>query len=189
MRWYFLLICVGSRNPAKVSAVKQVVIGFRWTETVVEPYDVPSGVRPQPLDDEETIKGAINRAQSALKVGRGDIGIGLEGGIHETPYGMFVCNWGAAVNNQGLIGIGGGARMILPETVAERIRAGEELGTIMDDIVQRVDVKKKEGAIGIFTDGFITRDKMFSEVVACALAPYQQSALYNFYKRSEEIDN
>ena len=103
-------IIIGSKNPAKITAVKNV---FLMKGEFVS-LDIPSGVSEQPFSDEETIKGAINRAVGALKQGNGDIGIGLEGGVQETSYGLLDLQLGRSCNERGGPVIAGGARIPSP---------------------------------------------------------------------------
>ncbi|WHY76494.1 DUF84 family protein [Neobacillus sp. WH10] len=162
-------IIIGSKNPAKINAVKN---SFADHEAEFVSIDIPSGVDKQPFSDEETIQGAINRSVGALKRGNGDIGIGLEGGVYETSHGLLLCNWGAlAAHNMDPI-ISGGARFLLPEEVAARLRNGEELGPVMDDYAKMKNVRKHEGAIGIFTNGMINRVDMFTHVTNLLVGQY-----------------
>ncbi|MGX6443075.1 DUF84 family protein [Neobacillus sp. K501] len=155
-------IIIGSNNPAKIAAVKGA---FHYQQSEFLSLDIPSGVSDQPFSDSETINGAINRAVGALKKGNGEIGIGLEGGVQESEHGLLLCNWGAlAVNNMDPI-IAGGARFLLPEEISVRLRAGEELGPVMDDYVKKQNVRKNEGAVGVFTNGLINRAQMFSHIM------------------------
>ncbi|MFL6559416.1 MAG: DUF84 family protein, partial [Bacillus sp. (in: firmicutes)] len=55
-------IIIGSKNPAKITAVKN---SFSHEDEFVS-LDIPSGVSEQPFSDEEKIRGAINRAATAL---------------------------------------------------------------------------------------------------------------------------
>ncbi|AIM15921.1 MULTISPECIES: DUF84 family protein [Neobacillus] len=162
-------IIIGSKNPAKIDAVKN---SFQSNDIEFISIDVPSGVSKQPFSDEETIQGAINRATRALQQGNGDIGIGLEGGVHQTSQGLFLCNWGALAAKGIQPIIAGGARLLLPEEVAERLKAGEELGPIMDDYANKKNVRTKEGAIGIFTNGMINRRNMFTHVTNLLVGQY-----------------
>ncbi|MEH7074716.1 DUF84 family protein [Neobacillus drentensis] len=164
-------IIIGSKNPAKINAVKN---SFTSEDEFVN-LDIPSGVNEQPFSDEETIKGAINRAIGALKQGKGDIGIGLEGGVQETSYGLFICNWGALVSNEGETFIAGGARIPLPEEVAIRLRSGEELGLVMEDFANKKNVRKQEGAVGIFTNGMVSRSEMFTHVMDLLVGQYKRA--------------
>lgn len=164
-----LRVALGSKNPAKLRAVQSA---FERMGIAVEVtgIDTPSKVSDQPFSDEETIQGALNRAKGAC--GSFDYGIGLEGGVAETPYGLFLCNWGAIVNQEGQAGIGGGVRVQLPEEIAEQVRSGQELGSVIDDWACGQDIKKKEGTIGILTQNHITRSKMFEDVVICAFSRF-----------------
>jgi inosine/xanthosine triphosphatase len=166
-----LHIAVGSKNPAKLTAVRAAFekIGY---EVEVSGLSVPSGVADQPFSDEETIRGALNRATLAVQSGDYDYGIGLEGGVEETPYGMFLSNWGAVVNRTGEKSIGGGIRILLPERIASGVREGKELGTVIDDFTGEQNVAKKEGTMGVLTKGHIIRSEVFRDVVICAFATF-----------------
>jgi inosine/xanthosine triphosphatase len=162
-------IIIGSNNPAKVASVKTA---FHYQQTEFLSLDIPSGVSEQPFSDEETIKGAINRAIGAMEVGNGDIGIGLEGGVHESAQGLLLCNWGALASKDMEPIIAGGARFVLPHEIANRLRAGEELGPIMDDYAKKENVRKNEGAVGIFTNGMVNRSEMFSHIMNLLVGQY-----------------
>ena len=165
-------IAVGSINPTKVEAARRAAAKV-WPGCAVVPVAVPSGVGEQPLSDDETIRGAMNRARNALAAVDGaSIGMGVEGGVQDTPYGMFVGGWAAVVDRDGGLGIGAGGRVLLPEAIARRIRAGEELGPVMDDFSGRRNVKHGEGAIGVFTNGLIERTEALEIALTYALARF-----------------
>ena len=56
-------IYIGSKNPAKIAAVEEVFINYS-----IISQDVDSGVSCQPIGDEETIQGALNRALKFLQI-------------------------------------------------------------------------------------------------------------------------
>lgn len=153
-------IIIGSKNPAKIQAVQNAFLN----DYLYDMVDVPSGVSAQPFSDDETIRGAINRAENAIHTGNGEIAIGLEGGVHETSFGLMLCNWGALKLKGQPPFIAGGARILLPEEIAFRIRNGEELGPVMDEYANKQNIRKKEGSIGVFTNGKINRIEMFTHV-------------------------
>jgi inosine/xanthosine triphosphatase len=162
-------IIIGSKNPVKVKAVKQASHGEQYEYKIM---DVSSGVSEQPFSDQETITGAINRAENALSEGQGQIGIGLEGGVHETEHGLFLCNWGALASIGESPIVAGGARILLPLVVANRLRNGEKLGPVMDDYVQKQNISINEGAIGVFTNGLMNRTDMFTHITQLLLGQY-----------------
>lgn len=157
-------IAVGSKNAAKVRAVKATLQEAEYPSTIV-PIDAPSLVSGMPFSDEETIRGAINRAEYCIEHADVEFAFGLEGGVMETANGLFLCNWGALAEKGQDTLLAGGARIKLPEEVAMRLRAGKELGPVMDDYSKRVNVRSNEGAIGIFTNGMVNRDDMFAHII------------------------
>ncbi|MCF6408826.1 DUF84 family protein [Pseudalkalibacillus salsuginis] len=168
-----MIVAVGSKNPAKVQAVRLIVETLDWQ---VEGMDAPSLVSPQPFSDPETRKGAINRAKACVNSGY-KIGIGLEGGVVDSEAGLFLCNWGALVTEKLDTYVVSGAKILLPKEIGDLVRSGRELGDVMADYTNQKNIRKKEGAIGIFTDGWITREEMFAHIVRLLIGQYQ------FYKK------
>ncbi|MFZ3589392.1 DUF84 family protein [Bacillus sp. DJP31] len=166
-----MIITIGSKNFAKIKAVRSV---FEKAEIIS--ISVPSDVSEQPFSDDETMKGAVNRANNAMKAGNSDIGIGLEGGVVEMSSGMYLCNWGALVDQSGFSAVAGGARLRLPDEIADALRKGNELGPVMDEYAKIKNVRQLEGAVGIFTNGRVNRKEMFEHVVKLL------SGQYEFYK-------
>jgi inosine/xanthosine triphosphatase len=163
-------IAIGTKNPTKVNAIKH---GFEGIDASFYPCSVSSGVSSQPFSDDETIQGAINRARESLLLEKADIGIGLEGGVVDTGYGLFLCNWGALIHHQDVAPIiAGGARILLPEEFKEALKNGNELGEIMAEFTKKKDVSTQEGAIGIFTNGYIDRTEMFLHVTRLLVGQY-----------------
>lgn len=167
-------IIIGSKNPAKINAVRAV---FSSEHHEIVSADVASGVNEQPFSDEETITGAVNRAKAAQIIGEGEIGIGLEGGVQESRQGLLLCNWGALASREFAPIIAGGARLLLPDEIANRLRAGEELGPVMDEYAKKQNVRKTEGAVGIFTNGKINRAAMFTHIIEMLVGQYEYHAL------------
>jgi inosine/xanthosine triphosphatase len=164
------IIAIGTTNQAKVAAVRNVFASDRYT---LIPTNVPSGVSAQPLSDAETRQGAINRAKRALEKERADIGIGLEGGVMEIGEELWLCNWGALVDRNGIVITAGGARIPLPVEVAEGIRDGRELGDVMAEYTGNRNIRHHEGAIGIFTNGYVDRAGMFGHIVQLLAGQYE----------------
>ncbi|MEH7238967.1 DUF84 family protein [Bacillus sp. JJ1562] len=157
-----LQVAIGTKNPAKVDAIMR---GFDGVEADFLPTSVSSGVSDQPFSDEETIQGAINRAKTALEIEGADLGVGLEGGVVESKFGLFLCNWGAIFDKNNEPIIAGGARILLPDEIARELKKGIELGDVMEEFTKQKDIRKAEGAIGIFTNHYVNRKDMFTHVV------------------------
>lgn len=171
----FFRVVVGSSNPVKLAAVRAVL--ERFLQNVhVSGVAVESGVAAQPMSDEETQIGAETRARSALASSDATLAVGLEGGVVLLADGqMRTCAWAVAVDRHGVRGIGGSLAMPLPESVASRIRAGEELGYAMDAVANTVGTKHGRGAVGILTAGLIDRQRAYETLVTYAFAPWLAS--------------
>ncbi|PGM55681.1 DUF84 family protein [Bacillus sp. AFS053548] len=167
-------ITIGSLNPTKVGAVQKVFNEFK-----VEGLKVPSNVSNQPMTDHETMEGAINRALNAKNEGKSDIGIGLEGGVIIEGDRLFLCNWGALVYENEVI-LASGAKILLPSEFIHELRNGTELSVLMERYTNEKDIRSKEGAVGVFTNGRITRTEIFEHI--CELLFGQ----YEFKKRKQE---
>ncbi|UAL51366.1 DUF84 family protein [Bacillus sp. OVS6] len=163
-------IAIGTLNPAKVNAVKASLPDFE--QFTFKSAKVPSGVSDQPFSDDETIQGAINRAENAREMEQADLGIGLEGGIIETNQGFYLCNWGAIAGGDIRPIIAGGARILLPDEVGKKVKSGAELGIVMDQYANQYNVSQNEGAIGIFTNGMVNRKEMFTHISKLLFGQY-----------------
>jgi inosine/xanthosine triphosphatase len=171
-------VAVGSSNPVKVQAVREV-LRFIAPEAVVAGVTVPSGVPDQPWGDEETIRGARARALAAQDALSTELGVGIEGGVVENADGTLrTCAWAVIVDGTGREGIGGSLAMPLPERVSALVRAGMELGDAMDAVTGKVDVKRMAGAVGILTAGLVDRQEAYEVIVAYALAPFVSREMY-----------
>jgi inosine/xanthosine triphosphatase len=174
-----MLAVVGSRNPVKIAAARAVLSRVHGERVRVEACPVETGISDQPWGDEETLRGALNRARAALRVDGASLGIGLEGGLVEVDRRLFTCAWCAVAREDGAVGVGGGANLLLPPAVAEAVRAGAELGPAMDAFTGLEDTKHHEGAIGILTAGHLNRQSAYEHVLTLALARLLTPAFYD----------
>ena len=167
-------IYVGSTNPVKINAVINAA-SEAWPEVSVQGFETESGVSEQPIGDLITKQGAKNRAKIVLDIARKNkvtanfLGVGLEGGVFIDDSGMmWTTVWAAIIDLNGDIYYSNGARFPVPTVIAKRIKKGEEMGPITADIVGESDIKKKQGMIGIVTEGFIDRTEEYSGIVKMA---------------------
>jgi len=173
----FKRAAVGSTNPAKIEAVR-LVLARLAPGCALEAVDVPSGVAAQPVGDQATREGARNRARVALAATGADVAFGLEGGVLHEPPLVWLLSWVAAVAADGRYGDASGLRMPLPKLVADRVDAGDELGTVIDDLFGVRSSKQHTGAVGLLTEGFVSRTDAFADLVAMACAPLLRPDLY-----------
>lgn len=168
---------IGSRNPAKVEAVKRALEALAPGCEVVT-LEVASGVGAQPIGDAATRRGARRRARAALRQSGADIGFGLEGGVVFASGRVWLCSWVAALDRRGRLGEASGLRMELPPALADDLRAGRELGDLVDALFGVREAKRAAGAIGLLTGGAVSRTDAFADLVAMALAPFLHQRLY-----------
>ena len=168
---------VGSTNPAKLEAVHRALARLA-PGCVVEAVPVSSGVSVQPFGDGETRAGALARARTALRQSGADIAFGLEGGVIFEDGVPWLVSWVAAIDRDGRTGEASGLRVRLPRTAAQRLRAGAELGDVIDELFDVRLSKQQAGAIGLLTEGFVSRTDAFADLVAMACAPFLRKDLY-----------
>ncbi|ANU25773.1 DUF84 family protein [Planococcus versutus] len=164
---------IASKNPAKINAVSSVLKNIEWSVDLAA-VDSDSEVSAQPFSQQETRQGAINRSKNAL--GNFDIAIGLEGGVYELEGMLYLCNWGALATQEGQLYTAAGAQIPLPEEIAIELRAGIELGSIMDDYANESGIRQHKGAVGVFTSGLVNRGEMFSHIVKLLIGQYQRDS-------------
>jgi len=170
-------VAVGSTNPAKVEAARRAVQAA-WPGARLIPLAVHSGVSEMPISDTEGRQGALARAVAARQAADADYGVGLEGAVNDGPEGMALTNWVAIISREGRASLASGGSLPLPECIAREIRAGQELGPIMDRLTGRERTKEQEGAFGYLTCGVVPRTLAFQVGVGLALAPFLRPELY-----------
>lgn len=172
---FCMRVGVGSTNPVKRAATVDAFAGMAGV--TVEATAVESGVSEQPSGTGETIEGARTRARRARVAGDYDLGVGIEGGVAPVhgSEGLFLVMW-AAVTDGERVELGAGPSIRLPGSIAERVRAGEELGPVMDDAFDLENVKENEGAAGVLTGNVVERRDALATAVAGALGPFVTDA-------------
>jgi inosine/xanthosine triphosphatase len=172
-------VVVGSKNPVKINATKNAFNHYFDNVDVIG-TDVDSEVGDMPNTRELTLKGAITRAKKSLNSNADvDYGVGLEGGVYTTEYGMFLFGIVVIIDKNNELGISSAEGFMLPKIVADKVTQGEELGPVMDVLLGQKDVKKNQGAIGFFTKGVISRTKSFENSIVQALIKFINKELYD----------
>ena len=172
-------IAVGSKNPVKREAV-HLAFSLVWPEELfeVEGVDVPSGVSDQPMSDEESIRGARNRAIAALEMTTAEYGVGLEGGLHRIGDYHFDSGWIVVRNRSGDEGIGSTAKIMTPQKMLALVAAGMEVGEACDRLFGVVNSRQAEGHFGLMTHNAITRTQAYRDGVIVALSRFVHPHLF-----------
>ncbi len=174
-----LLFAVGSENPVKINCVAEAIQAF-WPESRAVGVKTDSGVSAQPDSDQEMFVGALNRARQALEnTADAQFGVGLEGGTLDAEDGMWAYAWIVVADREGRVGKGQSGRFLLPEPIAQMVREGIELGEADDRFFGRSNSKQQDGAIGILSDGVVTRLDLYKPAVVFALLPFVHPEYYD----------
>ena len=173
------LVIVGSRNPVKISCTDG---GFHQVfegTYLVEGLNVSSNIEAQPIGDEQTFKGALNRANNSKMVfPEADFWVGIEGGVEKFQGEMAAFAWVVIVDKKGKIGKAKTSLFFLPKAIADMVEAGMELGDADDEFFKRENSKEKDGAVGILTKGALDRKNYYQQAVILALIPFLKEELY-----------
>lgn len=172
-------IILASNNPVKRRATRDGFARlFPDAELDIETVSVPSGVADQPMTDEETRRGALNRAHGARTARpEADYWIGLEGGLEVDGDQLSAFAWVAIVSSEKQ-GESRTASFHLPKAVADLVRSGKELGEADDIVFGRSNSKQQGGAVGLLTEGAIDRAQLYEPSVSLALIPFLRPDLY-----------
>lgn len=179
-----LTLAIGSKNQAKNLAVRTAFEkAFPAAEIETQGFDIESGIADQPTTDEESIKGALNRAHGALaKLATAQYGVGLEGNTVTIAGTMYLHGWVAIVKNGSETpGIGHSSGLELPVYLKEGIDAGKELGPLLQEMLQDDDnvIRHTQGTNGVLSGGLYTREQEFIDATTVALARFVQPKLYS----------
>lgn len=158
---------VGSINRVKVSAVVEALDDF---DLNIIPFEATSEVGPQPIGDEQTLQGAINRAKSLPTNG---LRIGLEAGVTLLNNQLFLVNFGALIDEDGELYVAGGTRIPLPEHIKKLILEDKlELADAMEQTYKVEGIKHQNGAIGFFTNDLVKRKEIFIHITKLLYGQY-----------------
>ncbi|WP_127957667.1 inosine/xanthosine triphosphatase [Serratia microhaemolytica] len=162
-------VIAATTNPAKIKAIELAFADtFGADQFRLEPVDVASGVSLQPMGNAETRSGARQRVMEARQVRpEADFWVGVEAGIEENMTFAWM-----TVENPTIRGESRSASLMLPELVLEGIRTGRELGSEIALLTGNRDLKRQGGAIGLFTDGKLSRTSVYHQALLLALVPF-----------------
>ena len=175
-------VVVASRNPVKIAATRS---GFQtyFDQIDIEGASIESGVSDQPMSDEETLRGARNRAaNAALKFPEANFWVGIEGGVERKNANLLAFAWIVILGKDGS-GESRTTTFSLPHEVIALIDKGYELGHANDVIFKKHNSKQKSGAVGLLTRNKLTRTQLYTQAVQLALIPLINQEMYRLNAR------
>jgi inosine/xanthosine triphosphatase len=201
-----ITIAVGSKRGPKLNAVTEALQSLSSAlagdaQFEVVGVEVESGVSHTPSSRDELMSGARQRAEALVAMARQDgtawqYFVGLEGGLDVVREGIstdemlrhsglkqsgrrvFLESW--AYVSDGMRGHYGRSGSIeLPEALAhEVLENGVELAVAIDRFAGAVGIRDAQGAWGVLSNNFITRQEAFRVAVIAAFAPFYNMKLY-----------
>jgi non-canonical (house-cleaning) NTP pyrophosphatase len=163
---------------------------------------VESGVSHTPASRDELMRGARQRAEALVEMTRQggaawQYFVGLEGGLDVVREGIsademlrhsglqqsghrrvFLESW-AYVSDGARGHYGRSGSIELPEALAhEVLENGVELAVAIDRFAGAVGIRDAQGAWGVLSNNFITRQEAFRVAVIAAFAPFYNMKLY-----------
>jgi len=202
-----IIIAVGSKRGPKLNAVTEALQSFAAVlapdaEFEVVGVEVESGVSHTPASRDELMLGARQRAEALFEMARQNgrawqYFVGLEGGLDVVREGasadealrhsglrlnghrrVFLESW--AYVSDGTRGHYGRSGSIeLPEALAhEVLENGVELAVAIDRFAGAVGIRDAQGAWGVLSSNFITRQEAFRVAVLAAFAPFYNEKMY-----------
>lgn len=163
-------IAVGSTNRDKIKAVKNVV-GEK--EIDILSIAVPSGVRPQPLSEEETKQGAHYRAKECIMKGNVDLAIGLEAGVFFSGEDVYLCHFGVLLDKEKNRYVTNGPILLLPSQIKEDLLSGKDLNSILHQFSIINPYTSKADAISMFTQGRLSKEEVYTQITKTLFGQYE----------------
>eukprot|EP00798_Chlamydomonas_sp_ICE-L_P029282 gene29282-12525_t len=182
---YAITIC--SKNPAKTQAVEAALkTTFPQYSFALHPVSSDSGVPDQPVGNEETLRGALNRVRSASEVippASSALIVAIEGGVEWLEDELHCFAWVVVESSStGAISKARSASFMLPRALSELVKQGMELGEADDKVFQRTNSGQGSGTVGQLSGGLITRSLYYKHAAVLALLPFLNPDLYPDHK-------
>src|SRR5699024_446494 len=139
-------IVIGSTNQTKIKAVKAV-----FPEANVHTASAPSDISAQPIGDNETLLGAMNRAKYLREIYPEMYGVGLDGGVMCVENNLFLNSFVVRITTNEKVYTAARRIIPLPDGFCRKPNQRNELSTLMDEFRNKENGRNREGVSGIFT--------------------------------------
>jgi inosine/xanthosine triphosphatase len=185
---------LGSTRPAKVEGARDALtliasIDTRFSSPDIRTFDLTHIAPRQPLSEAEIVEGARRRASALVDeptfVATHSYAVGLEGGLSalagDGQRGWMLHTW-AAVTDGARWSYGAGGAVMVPDSVAQRVLTGEEMGDVIDALAG-APTRGTRGAWGVFTRDLVGRRDAFRLAVLAAFAPFYNRTIWTSSER------
>lgn len=177
-RYHILMkkVIIASKNPVKINATKKAFESVFNDRFEFEGFSADSLVSDQPMNNIETLTGAMNRLENIQHL-KADYFVSIEGGVDLLDDNYEVFAW-IIISDKKKTGKAKTATFPLPLKISKLIKEGYELGDADDMVFKRSNSKQKNGAVGILSNNLINRTDYYVHAIILALIPFTNSKLY-----------
>ena len=121
------------------------------------------------MTDEETLRGAKNRAQGAkLLYPNANFWVGIEGGCEKRFDRVWVFAW-VVIQSKDRMEIARTSAFCLPKEFTNLLDQGMELGDATDQVFNKSNSKHSDGVVGLLSRGHIDRTAYYVQPIVLAL--------------------
>lgn len=180
-------ILIGTTNPGKIEGARKAFEKY-FDNVIIEGYKVSSNVPDQPVNL-DIYKGAKNRATKLMELNKkeklnADYFIAVESGITNSLGKWSIINIAVIIdkNNYESWGYSGG--FPVPNKYVDKI-IQTDLGTVMDNIFNKHDLRSSVGGINGLSHGKISRIDLNEQAFTLALTQFINNDLW----KDETLDN
>jgi len=184
-----MIILLGSTRAAKVDGAREALaaigsIDERFASAEVRLLDLGAVGPAMPMTEAAIVEGARIRAAALIAHAQAlgpFLAIGLEGGLDPLPVAgethWMLRTW-ACVTDGTRWTFGAGGVAPVPQSLAEGVEAGRELGDLIDALAGP-GTRSGRGAWGVLTRDLISRRDAFRIATLAALAPFYNAPAYS----------
>jgi inosine/xanthosine triphosphatase len=169
-----LMVHVGSANPVKIEAVRNVFSKY-FPELEVEGSVTRTSVPDEPWE-EDVKRGAKERAWQVMQ--NADIGVGIEAGLFRREDGIYDVQYCAILDKMGRYTFGTGPGFRYPPMIEAELLKGSTVGEVFAEKIVGENIGKQGGAIGYLTNGVMKRQALTESAVLAAMVPRINKELY-----------
>ena len=163
-----IIFALGSANPSKKQGLEKGAKKL-FRKFAIFQLKVQSRIGEQPFE-QETLKGAENRAKAAYSATNADFGMGFESGLFNFGDGLYdvaIC----AVFDGEKTTFGTSMGFMMPKLAIELLKQHKDLGAAMSELTGIDKIGYKKGAIHYLSNGVLTRQQMNEQAFLCAMIP------------------
>jgi inosine/xanthosine triphosphatase len=169
-----LVVHVGSVNPVKVEAVRNIFSKY-FSELEIEGSITRTSVPDEPWED-DVKRGAKERAWQVMQ--NADIGVGIEAGLFRREDGIYDVQYCAILDKMGRYTFGTGPGFRYPAMIENELMKGMTVGDVFAEKICHEQVGHQGGAIGYLTNGVMVRQELTESAILAAMVPRIKKDLY-----------